>query len=235
MLDERLSVIAELVPPSDVAADIGTDHALLPCELISQKKCKAVIAVDIRPGPVLRARKQVKKAGYEKKIKVILGDGMKPVVKYKPSVYIIAGMGGELIASVIEECRGDIPAGTKFVLQPMTRAPKLRIYLAENGFKITDERVTSKKNGRLFEIIAAEYDGVKRDIGPVEALIGEKNIERGGDLEIALIRRELYRMLKVKTGLAKSGEKISENETKIIEKLAAMATEKTDDLKEIKE
>ena len=228
MLDERLSVIAELVPPSDIAADIGTDHALLPCELISQNKCRAVIATDIMPGPVLRARKQVKKAGYEKRIAVVTGDGMKPALKYRPSVYIIAGMGGELIASIIEDCREKIPEGTKFVLQPMTRAPKLRIYLAENGFKITDERITAKKDGRLFEIIAAEYDGVKRDIGPVEALIGEKNIERKGELETALIRRELYRMLKVKNGKEKAGETISENEIKIIEKLAAMATDKTE-------
>ena len=44
MLDNRLKKCAELVSGKGIAADVGTDHALLAAELIQSGKCEKVIA-----------------------------------------------------------------------------------------------------------------------------------------------------------------------------------------------
>jgi tRNA (adenine22-N1)-methyltransferase len=47
----------------------------------------------------------------------------------------IAGMGGETIFGILNRANGQIPVGTKFVLQPMTRDSVLRRFLYEAGYK----------------------------------------------------------------------------------------------------
>ena len=47
MLDERLSLAAALYQPCDWGADIGTDHAYLPCHLLRAGICQHMIAADV--------------------------------------------------------------------------------------------------------------------------------------------------------------------------------------------
>ena len=47
MLDERLSLAAQLYEPCALGADIGTDHALLPCYLLTHNICQEMILADV--------------------------------------------------------------------------------------------------------------------------------------------------------------------------------------------
>ena len=42
MLDERLSLAAQLYEPCALGADIGTDHALLPCYLLTHNEMSMI-------------------------------------------------------------------------------------------------------------------------------------------------------------------------------------------------
>ena len=53
MLDERLSLAAQLYEPCALGADIGTDHALLPCYLLTHNICQEMILADVSPKALL--------------------------------------------------------------------------------------------------------------------------------------------------------------------------------------
>ena len=56
MLDERLSLAAALYEPCEWGADIGTDHAFLPCHLLRTGTCRHMIAADVSEKALARAR-----------------------------------------------------------------------------------------------------------------------------------------------------------------------------------
>ena len=63
-LSERLERVVSFVRPCASAADIGTDHALVPVELVRRGIVKKALAMDVRPGPLSRAKEQISRAGH---------------------------------------------------------------------------------------------------------------------------------------------------------------------------
>ncbi|WP_143522304.1 class I SAM-dependent methyltransferase, partial [Pseudomonas sp. 2822-17] len=84
-------------------ADIGSDHAYLPVYLIGQGKADFAIAGEVNRGPLQAAENQVKKYGYEEQIKTKLGNGLAVLEGEVVDTVMIAGMGGPLIATILEE------------------------------------------------------------------------------------------------------------------------------------
>ncbi len=165
-LDSRLQTAADLCRSGVVVADVGTDHAQLACYL-AMNGAKAVIASDVREGPLEAARRTVAETGA-KGVTVLLSDGLDKI-DYADDV-VICGMGGELIARIIEGCRF-LSENTRFILQPMTRADFLRRWLYSSGFELDAER-TAYDGSRAYVIMRARYTGKKRDIDDVFALVG---------------------------------------------------------------
>ena len=54
-LSARLRALADLVPANSVLADIGTDHAWIPADLLQRGRIQSAIALDIGAGPLARA------------------------------------------------------------------------------------------------------------------------------------------------------------------------------------
>ena len=74
------------------AADIGTDHALLPVYLC-QKGCPRAFASDINEGPIDRARANIAKYGLSDRITAARRDGLDGIERFAPGFVIICGMG----------------------------------------------------------------------------------------------------------------------------------------------
>lgn len=168
MLSERLSVCSELVRGKN-ACDIGTDHGYLAAELLLSGKCERVIASDINENPLKSARETLEKHGLSDKSALFISDGVKDIDLEEVTDIIIAGMGGELIAEIISQ--KDL-SGINLVLQPMTKIPFLRRFLAENGFETLIEK-TAREKDRIYVIINAKYSGVKREISELDSLVGK--------------------------------------------------------------
>lgn len=149
------------------AVDVGTDHALLALALVGDYGFSAVTATDINEGPCKSARKNISAAGsfYEERIDVIRTDGLSGLeaVCADTDRIIIAGMGGELIRTILENAdfvRRD-KERIKFVLQPQSKQHILRKYLFENGYRLLGESWIEDA-GKTYCIISAVYDGVAR-------------------------------------------------------------------------
>ena len=155
-LDSRLSLIASLVRKGSRAADIGTDHAYLPVYLIEQGICPSAIASDIRKGPVDRASKTVTDAKMTDRISVRLGNGLSTVLAEETDDIVIAGMGGETIASILNDAPWTKDARYRFILQPMTKPEVLREYLLSSGYALTEEHTVYNENHQYL-VICAEY------------------------------------------------------------------------------
>ena len=171
-LDGRLLTASDLVRPGARVADVGTDHGYLICQLVLSKKSPSGEACDIREGPLSSARA------------------------------LIAGMGGELIADIIEAAPWLRDPHYRLVLQPMTKVPELRRYLARSGFPVLREQ--GARAGRFsYTVISAGYTGECRELSEFEAFAG-KLPESGDALSSAWLRRAAARLRAIGDSLAKS-------------------------------
>ncbi len=176
-LDRRLKAVAELVRTDKRIADIGTDHAFIPCYLF-QQGARVLFACDILEGPLSAARSTMELYGIKEKtdesgegISLILCDGLDGVPQVDD--VIIAGMGGEMIAGIISRCKY-INKDMHFILQPMTRDWVLRRELYKMGLYIEREK-TAVVGSKVYTVMLCLYDGVKREIDEKFAFLGKNN------------------------------------------------------------
>lgn len=145
----RLYAIASMVPQGAFFADVGTDHAYLPIYLTENNLISHAVAADINRGPLLRAKGNIKKYNLEEKIDTCLSDGFEELDGNSFDTASIAGMGGILIARILEKA----PRGKLYILQPMRDAHFLRAYLSSNGFELVDEKL-AKEGNKIYTVIA---------------------------------------------------------------------------------
>lgn len=135
MLTPRLKLIADLVKGKTVA-DIGTDHAFIPIELMTGGRCERVIASDVNKGPAQIARNNIKATGVDVEVRV--GNGLSILKPAEAEDIIIAGMGGKLICEILA-AEPDVAKKSRLILQPMNGQYELRSFLLKEGFVISHE------------------------------------------------------------------------------------------------
>ncbi len=174
VLDDRLLLIASMVREDSVVLDVGTDHAYVPIYLIKSGICGSAVASDINSKPLMKARENAQKFGVFEKITFCLADGIAQIEpeRYGVTDIIIAGMGGELIAKIIDDAEYTRIPGIRLILQPMSSIQELRGYLAEMGYAVLSEKLC-EVGGKYYTCIVSEYDGVRREVPPVRLEIGE--------------------------------------------------------------
>lgn len=170
-LNARLLSAAELVRQNATIADIGTDHAYLPLFLLDSGKIKFAYCCDINEGPLASARKNAEECSRLSETEFILTDGATILAGKGITDYAICGMGGELIADIIDRAPHLKDKSINLILQPMTKQEKLREYLAKAGFKIVHESYTFDA-GKYYLCLLAHYDGKCREISALEAIAG---------------------------------------------------------------
>ena len=153
--DDRLAAVYDMLGKSPTVVDIGCDHGYLSAALITGERAKKVIASDISEASVSKAAKLAASMGISDRMKTVLADGLDSAMDIEPPYSIaICGMGGELIAGILERGRSIALSAKRIVMQPMRSEAKLRRYLYENGYRILDERVVLDE-GRYYQIISA--------------------------------------------------------------------------------
>ena len=152
ILSERLLTVAKAVKGKRLA-DIGTDHGYLPIYLLENGIIDFAVCSDIKKGPLKNAEKNICNHGLNDRVRLCLADGLCGILPGECDTAVIAGMGGEMIAHILEN---GIPEGiNQFILQPMRNIDILRKKLHLLGLKITDEKLVKEKE-KFYIIICAE-------------------------------------------------------------------------------
>lgn len=161
MISKRLELVASFVPQGSILLDVGSDHAYLPIELVESDRIKAAIAGEVVEGPYQSAVKNVEAHGLKEKIQIRLANGLAAFEeKDQVSVITIAGMGGRLIATILEEGLDKLSNIQRLILQPNNREDDLRIWLQDNGFQIVAEGILEEA-GKFYEILVVEAGQMK--------------------------------------------------------------------------
>ncbi len=158
LLSKRLACVGSYVPNQARIADIGSDHAYLPVHLMLNEKISYAIAGEVVPGPYQSAKNQVQRQGLADRIDVRLADGLQAITPEDGiQVITIAGMGGSLIASILEEGRttGKLVGVSRLVLQPNIGEEGLRSWLMAHHYQLVAEEIIEEQ-GKIYEIMVAE-------------------------------------------------------------------------------
>ena len=204
-LDKRLLSCADYVRAGAVFADIGTDHGYLPIFLLNTGRIQRAYLSDVNRGPLTSAERNARDNGLSDKCEFILTDGAAALSGKGITDYAICGMGGELIARIIEDAPHLKEVGIRLILQPMTKQEYLRRYLASNGFSVLDERF-SFDSGKYYVTLLAEYTGECREISVSEAELGIKTAHDGDRVEyLGFLERKMKAVKKAFLGKSAAG------------------------------
>lgn len=175
-LSFRLQQIADLISKyknGEVLADIGTDHAYLPCYLVKNHIISQAYACEVSQGPYESSLTTIHQYQLEDQVIALLGDGIDPIRDKVTDMIVIAGMGAYLITEILEKNFEYIKRVHMMFLQPNANSDHLRKYLFDHRMMIIDEKIV-KDGHHVYEMMAVchsnhdivydEYDVV---FGPV--------------------------------------------------------------------
>ena len=156
-LGKRLGLCAAMVRPGCRLADIGTDHGYLPVWLAKTGAILSAVAADVREGPLQSARQNIERNGVQDQVTACLSDGLDRVSPQEADDIVIAGMGGELIARLVDRAAWLRDPQKHLILQPMSSAEDLRAFLLEKGFGVFREEAVQEDN-HLYSVMLVWYD-----------------------------------------------------------------------------
>ena len=153
-LTPRLKLAAQFCQGCTSVIDVGCDHAYLCLQLVQQGAARA-FASDIRPGPLQAAKEHIAACGMEERVQAVLCPGLDAFGPEDADTISICGMGGEMIASILENAPWTAKGQHKLVLQPMTNGNKLRKWLQDNGYGILREAL-AQEGERLYVVLEVQ-------------------------------------------------------------------------------
>lgn len=138
-ISSRLSQVAHMVSAGKRLADVGTDHGYIPVYLVKNQIIPSALAMDLRSGPLERAKEHVAQYQLQEKIECRLSDGFANCSADEFDCAVIAGMGGELMIHILDAKKEIMDANKEFILQPQSEIDKVRRYVHSRGYKIEAE------------------------------------------------------------------------------------------------
>ena len=211
-------------------ADVGCDHAHTDIKLLKDGIAEKCIAMDVRPGPLEKARENLKLYGCLEKVELRLSDGFDALRPKEADICIIAGMGGVVMKDILERGLGTDghlrDCKPILILQPQSHIYEIRKWLCDNGYAITDEEMCFE-DGKYYFAIKAEPVEMQLTSGSAVEQFLEDAVIREAGLHFGPV------LIKKKNSLMKQYLDYSYNKT--VRKLGQVKMSDSADAKEKKE
>lgn len=204
-LSKRLETVASYIPKQSKIADIGSDHAYLPCYAVNKGIASFAIAGEVVKGPYLSAKKQVEDAQLTQKVEVRLGNGLEVIAPGEVDCITIAGMGGALIASILEAGKEKL-TNQRLILQPNVSARSIRTWLMDNEWDLIGEEIL-EEDDKVYEILVAEKGNPRRHYSgelEKELLLGPFLIKERNDAFLKKWNQELHQWKNILNNMEKA-------------------------------
>ncbi len=170
-LSRRLRVAAGLVRPGAAVADVGCDHGKLAAWLILQNRASRVIATDIHPQPLEKARALFARLSVVDRAETVLCDGLAGVAPGAVEDVVVAGLGADTISAVIAAAAWLKDPEKRLILVPASHHERLRAALYAGGFALLSETAVCEA-GHCYSVMHAAWCGNAEKIGPGFAAVG---------------------------------------------------------------
>ncbi len=217
-LSKRLETVVSFVETGSRVADVGTDHGYVPIALAERGIAVHGVAMDVREGPLARAREHIRRHGLEDVIEVRLGDGVKELKDGEADTVIVAGMGGELVIHILEDGKrlwGEIK---HWILSPQSELDKVRKFLEDNGFLIEREDMVQEE-GKYYTVMRV-IPGRMEPMEPWELLYGPCLVRQKHPVLGEFLVREQNTLEEILKGINRQeGEKAKDRASKLRQKL----------------
>ena len=185
----RLRAIAGMVTKGNRLADVGCDHGYLSIYLVEERIVPSAIAMDVRPGPLSRARENISRYGLEDYIETRLSDGLAKLEPGEGDTLVIAGMGGPLMERILKDGAKVREGFQELILQPQSEICRVRRFLTENGYQIEQEDMVLE-DGKYYPVMRVVH-GPKEPYEEWEYLYGKRLLEARHPVLLEFLKREL--------------------------------------------
>ncbi len=219
-LSKRLEAVVQEIIKGAKVADIGSDHAYLPCYAVLEGIASYAVAGEVVEGPFQSARQQVQKCGLEEKVFVRKGDGLAVIEAGEVDVITICGMGGPLIRDILEDGKDKLEGVTRLILQPNIAAHNIRKWFLENGWELKKEMIL-KEDKKIYEILIGERGNPQKPYkkaSSAELFLGPFLMEEKNKVFIEKWTREYETLKKIKEKITQ----VEETEENMIRKKEIM-------------
>ena len=203
-LSSRLAACAALVRPGARVADIGCDHGYLGISLLKNGVAEYVYASDLREKPLQKARENAARFGVAENIEFCLGDGLARIRPGQVDTVVIAGMGGDKIAAILEAAPWVRDQSICLILQPQSSANDLRRWLGQNDYRIEQE--TLVLDGGFQYAVLLVYFGGGTPLSPGEQYCSRQLLESGSELLAPYLDRVIPALERTVEGLQKAND-----------------------------
>ncbi len=191
MLKERLQKVLDYIQVDDKMVDVGCDHGYLALAALD-KGVSFVQLVDNKKMPLHKAIENLQDFKDSPKVQFTLASGLTKVNE-TVNVACICGMGGDLIAQIIEESLANAKRLTKLILQPNTKAEHLRKYLNTVHFQIMDETI-ALENDKYYSILVVKYNENASPLTDVQIKYGPILLEKQPPHFIDYIKKRIIQL-----------------------------------------
>lgn len=202
-INNRLKLVASYVNNRRLA-DIGSDHAYLPIYLAKNNKIDFAVAGEIVEGPHKVSIRNVKEENLVGVIDCRKAAGLDAIeLEDNIEVITICGMGGKLIAEILEKGKDKLKNKPNLVLQPNVGENYVREKLENLGYEITAESII-EEDGHIYEVIVATAGEMK--LSDDEKNFGKFLLKEKSPLFIKKQKEELQKLEYILSQLEKASE-----------------------------
>lgn len=188
-LSLRMQALTDMVSKGRVVCDVGCDHGWVSIYLVQQGIAPKVYAMDVRIGPLERAREHICLYRLEAYIETRLSDGLTNLSEGEADCMICAGMGGPLMMKILTEGRQKAKSMKELILQPQSELTLFRKFLRGEGYRIVSEDMVLEE-GKFYPMMKVV------PVKEAEVVCEDKDMQEVWDAYGELLLKQKHPVLK---------------------------------------